>query len=134
MPASKKAHSLGRWVFGACVKGRRSLDAAYTSASSTIGCAPSNARNLTSGVFVFSRIRNLQASQTLGEGASRPEAATISEGLHSLAKTLGCGAKLFMDGPEPLSGSKDYERVPETGEAFLYVAMTRLMVRRLARL
>jgi hypothetical protein len=30
--------------------------------------------------------------------------------------------------------SKDYERVPETGEAFMYVAMTRLMVRRLARL
>jgi hypothetical protein len=29
---------------------------------------------------------------------------------------------------------KDYERVPETGEAFLYVAMSRLMVRRLARL
>lgn len=29
--------------------------------------------------------------------------------------------------------SKDYERVPETGEAFYYVAMTRLMVRRLVR-
>jgi putative transposase len=29
--------------------------------------------------------------------------------------------------------SKDYERAPETGEAFMYVAMTRLMVRRLAR-
>src|SRR5215210_6221985 len=29
--------------------------------------------------------------------------------------------------------SKDYERVPETGEAFMYVAMARLMVRRLAR-
>ncbi len=29
--------------------------------------------------------------------------------------------------------SKDYERVPETGEALMYVAMTRLMVRRLAR-
>jgi putative transposase len=30
--------------------------------------------------------------------------------------------------------SKDHERVPETGEALLYVAMSRLMVRRLARL
>ncbi len=30
--------------------------------------------------------------------------------------------------------SKDYERVPETVEALMYVAMTRLMVRRLARL
>ena len=30
--------------------------------------------------------------------------------------------------------SKDYERLTETGEAFIYVAMSRLMVRRLARL
>ena len=29
--------------------------------------------------------------------------------------------------------SKDYERLPETGKALLYVAMSRLMVRRLAR-
>jgi putative transposase len=29
--------------------------------------------------------------------------------------------------------SKDYERLPETSEAFIHVAMTRLMVRRLAR-
>ena len=28
--------------------------------------------------------------------------------------------------------SKDYERLPETSEAFIYVAMTRLMLRRLA--
>jgi putative transposase len=30
--------------------------------------------------------------------------------------------------------SKDYERLPESGEAFIYVAMSRLMARRLARL
>ena len=29
--------------------------------------------------------------------------------------------------------SKDYERLPETGEAFVYAAMSRLMVRRLVR-
>jgi putative transposase len=29
--------------------------------------------------------------------------------------------------------SKDYERLCVTGEAFVYIAMTRLMVRRLAR-
>jgi putative transposase len=29
--------------------------------------------------------------------------------------------------------SKDYERLPETGKAFIYVAMSRLMARRLAR-
>ena len=28
--------------------------------------------------------------------------------------------------------SKDYERLPESSEAFIYVAMSRLMVRRLA--
>ena len=29
--------------------------------------------------------------------------------------------------------SKDYERLPESAESFIYVAMSRLMVRRLAR-
>jgi putative transposase len=29
--------------------------------------------------------------------------------------------------------SKDYERLPESAEAFIYVAMSRLMLRRLAR-
>jgi putative transposase len=29
--------------------------------------------------------------------------------------------------------SKDYEKLPESGEAFIYVAMSRLMARRLAR-
>ncbi|MDP9486358.1 MAG: transposase [Actinomycetota bacterium] len=29
--------------------------------------------------------------------------------------------------------SKDYERLPESSEAFVYAAMTRLMARRLAR-
>jgi putative transposase len=38
-----------------------------------------------------------------------------------------------MVGPEQRRLSKDYERLPESGEAFIYVAMSRLMVRRLAR-
>jgi putative transposase len=29
--------------------------------------------------------------------------------------------------------SKDYERLPETGETFIYAAMSRLMTRRLVR-
>ncbi len=46
---------------------------------------------------------------------------------------MGSGAELFVDGPEP-QDEQGQERVPETGEALLYVAMSRLMVRRLARL
>jgi hypothetical protein len=33
----------------------------------------------------------------------------------------------------PVEFGKDYERLCTTGEAFVYAAMTRLMVRRLAR-
>ena len=29
--------------------------------------------------------------------------------------------------------SKDYERLPESAEAFIYIAMSRIMARRLAR-
>ena len=38
-----------------------------------------------------------------------------------------------MDGTEQEDELRDYERVPESGEAFMYVAMSPLMVRRLAR-
>jgi hypothetical protein len=38
-----------------------------------------------------------------------------------------------MAGPEQEDEPMDYERLPETGEAFIYVAMSRLMARRLAR-
>jgi hypothetical protein len=37
-----------------------------------------------------------------------------------------------VDKPEPQM-SKDYERLLETSEAFIYLALTRLMARRLAR-
>jgi hypothetical protein len=39
---------------------------------------------------------------------------------------------LLVDRSEP-QDEKDYERLPESSEAFIYLAMTRLMVRRLAR-
>jgi hypothetical protein len=73
-----------------------------------------------------------QAPQALGKGARRSRATALSKGIHSLAEEVGSGAELFVDEPEPQD--KDHERVPETGEALLYVAMSRLMVRRLARL
>ena len=34
---------------------------------------------------------------------------------------------------EPPYEPRDYERLPESAEAFIYAAMSRLMVRRLAR-
>jgi hypothetical protein len=38
-----------------------------------------------------------------------------------------------MVGPEQEDELRDYERLPQSAEAFIYVAMSRLMVRRLAR-
>jgi hypothetical protein len=46
---------------------------------------------------------------------------------------VGSGEDVFMDRPEQDDELRDYERLPESGEAFIYVAMSRLMVRRLAR-
>jgi hypothetical protein len=42
------------------------------------------------------------------------------------------GADVLVDKPESQM-SKDYERLLETSEAFIYLALTRLMARRLAR-
>ena len=50
-----------------------------------------------------------------------------------LPRRLGGGAHLRMDLPQALSGSKDYEALCTTGEPLVYVAMARLMARRLAR-
>jgi hypothetical protein len=38
-----------------------------------------------------------------------------------------------LDGPEQEDELRDYERLTESSEAFIYVAMSRLMVRRLVR-
>ncbi len=53
--------------------------------------------------------------------------------LPGVAEAVDSGMRLFVDGPEPKAESKDYERLAETSEAFIYVAMSRLMARRLAR-
>ncbi len=46
---------------------------------------------------------------------------------------MGSGADIFVARPEHEHEQKDYERPTETSEAFIYVAMSRFMVRRLAR-
>jgi hypothetical protein len=53
--------------------------------------------------------------------------------LPGVAEAVGSGADIFLDRAEP-QDEKDYERLPETSEAFVYdVAINRLMARRLAR-
>ena len=47
--------------------------------------------------------------------------------------SVGGAADVFLDRITTGDMSKDYERLPETGEAFIYVAMSPLMVKRLAR-
>jgi len=56
-----------------------------------------------------------------------------AEGLSGLGEAVGGGAVLRLALPQSPYEPRDYERLCATGEAFVYVAMTRLMVRRLAR-
>ena len=46
---------------------------------------------------------------------------------------MGGGADVFVDRDQNRRMSKDHERLTETSEAFIYVAMSRLMARRLGR-
>jgi transposase len=50
-----------------------------------------------------------------------------------LADKMNSGADLVSWLGQNRRISNDYERLPESGEAFIYVAMSRLMARRLAR-
>jgi hypothetical protein len=50
-----------------------------------------------------------------------------------LAQEVDSGAHLFLALTEQEDELRDYERLPESSEAFIYVAMSRLMARRLAR-
>jgi hypothetical protein len=64
-------------------------------------------------------------------GTGRPGTAP-APGLHGLAEEGGGREDVLVGRSEP-QDEKDYERLPESSEAFIYVAMTRLMARRLAR-
>ena len=69
-----------------------------------------------------------------GRGGARPEEAASCGGPKAiLAAALGCGAYLFLAFSEQEDEQRLRERLPESGEAFIYAAMRRLMVRRLAR-
>jgi transposase len=68
-----------------------------------------------------------------GGHRGRLGAAYATERLRSVASTLGGGTLLRLDLPQPEDMSKDYERLCASGEAFVYAAMSRLMLRRLAR-
>jgi hypothetical protein len=49
------------------------------------------------------------------------------------APQMGGREDLFLAGPEQETEPRDYERSCASGEAFVYAAMIRLLVRRLAR-
>ena len=59
--------------------------------------------------------------------------AHATAGIRRLATSVGGRADVFLDREEQEDELRDYERLTATSEAFIYVAMTRLMVRRLAR-
>jgi transposase len=74
-----------------------------------------------------------QASEQVGLGASWRGTATLPERVHRAAKKVGDRENLRVDHTQPRRMSRDYEFLAETTEALIYVAMIRLMVRRLAK-
>ena len=65
-------------------------------------------------------------------GARRPRAAALA-GFYGLAEEMGGGEDILSWIDQNRRLSKDYEKLTATSEAFIYVAMSRLMVKRLAR-
>jgi hypothetical protein len=68
-----------------------------------------------------------------GRGGDRLAEAATAEGLSGVGEEMGSRTHLFLGGPKPQDELMDYERLPGTSEAFIYVGMRHLMVRRLAR-
>ena len=73
-----------------------------------------------------------EAPQALGEGPKDEEAPPYPAGFIVLPRRWVV-ERSFSWLRQNRRMSKDYERLAESSEAFIYVAMTRLMVRRLAR-
>ena len=59
--------------------------------------------------------------------------AVATEGVRSAASALGGGEIFRLDLSQSKDELRDYERLCASGEAFVYAAMSRLMLRRLAR-
>ena len=68
----------------------------------------------------------------VGLGAGGP-GASPSPRLHRPGEAVGGGENILAWLGQNRRMSKHYERLPESSEAFVYVAMTRLMARRLTR-
>jgi hypothetical protein len=58
--------------------------------------------------------------------------AHAAAGVRGFAEEMGGGADLLVAGQEQTDEPMDYERLCASAEAFVYAAMIRLMVRRLA--
>ena len=77
------------------------------------------------------RVRELTKE---GVQIDREELQEESKGLRAFLPRRWIVERTFSWLSQNRRMSKDYKRLPESGEAFIYVAMSRLMVRRLARL
>ena len=71
----------------------------------------------------------------MGQGGQegRLAKADAAARVRGFAEEVAGGEDLLVAGPEQEDEPMDYERLCATWEAFVYAAMTRLMVRRLAR-
>lgn len=71
----------------------------------------------------------------IGQGRkdSRLARATASAEISGPSTPLGGGTLICLDWPQQKDELRDYEKVCATSEAFVYAAMSRLMLRRLAR-
>src|SRR5215210_3604962 len=71
----------------------------------------------------------------MGQGGQedRLAEADAAAGVRGFASAVGGGAHLLLVRAEQEDDPMDYERLCESAEAFVYAAMIRLMVRRLAR-
>ena len=71
----------------------------------------------------------------MGQGGQgdRLASADATTRFQGVAKKMGGGKDILVVGAKPPYEPMDYERLPESSEAFVYAAVSRLMVRRLAR-